>query len=113
VHGYTRAVFSGLTTLALAQLLAEIIVDHGQLSGLYHVGAEPIDKYRLLTLVRGAYGKEIEIRQDSSVAIDRSLDSTRFRRVIGWTPPSWPEMITEMAGDPTPYPSLERRTVAY
>jgi dTDP-4-dehydrorhamnose reductase len=113
VKGFSRAVFSGLTTLELARVLAAIILEHQELSGIYHVSAEPIDKFRLLTLIREVYGREIEIREDAGVVIDRSLDSTRFRRATGWTPPSWPVMIAEMMSDPTAYPSLEQLPIAY
>ena len=35
--------------------------------------------------------------------MDRSLDSSRFRALTGFVPPSWPDMIGEMASDATPY----------
>ncbi|HCA57049.1 MAG TPA: NAD(P)-dependent oxidoreductase, partial [Blastocatellia bacterium] len=35
--------------------------------------------------------------------IDRSLDSSLFRSLTGFKPLSWPEMVTLMANDATPY----------
>jgi dTDP-4-dehydrorhamnose reductase len=96
VRGFTRAVFTGPTTPVLARLIADIVEDHQDLEGTWHVGAEPIAKYDLLRLVRDAVGLEIEIQPDDTVAIDRSLDSTRLRSATGWNPPSWPEMIAEL-----------------
>lgn len=110
VRGFRRAVFSGLTTQALARELAGVIEDHADLCGVWHVGGDRIDKHELLTLARDALGLDAEIDPDETVVIDRSLDSTRFRQVTGRTPPSWPEMIEELALDATPYPSSEAIT---
>jgi dTDP-4-dehydrorhamnose reductase len=97
VRGFSRAVFSGPTTPVLSRALAEVIEGHHNLEGLYHLGAEPIDKYRLLCLLRDAFALEIEIQRDDGVEVDRSLDSRRFRAATGWEPPSWEEMVAELA----------------
>lgn len=96
VRGYTHAIFSGLTTNELAALLLHLIVHQPVLNGLYHVSAEAVDKYNLLALIKEVYGLDITIEPFEDVHIDRSLDSTRFRRATGYTPPSWPEMIRNM-----------------
>ena len=99
VRGYTQAVFSGFPTVVFANILADIIAFHPKLAGLYHVSAEPIDKYSLLCLLREAYNIPIEVEPFSQIRIDRSLDSRRFRSATGFTPLSWPEMIATMAAD--------------
>jgi dTDP-4-dehydrorhamnose reductase len=106
VRGFSRAVFSGLTTAALARLIGELIERQPDLDGLWHVSAEPIDKLTLLRELRDALGVEIEIEPDDALAIDRSLDSSRFRAATGWSPPSWAAMLAELAADPTPYDKL-------
>jgi dTDP-4-dehydrorhamnose reductase len=103
VRGYTRAIYSGFTTLALAQIIADVLERHPGLSGVYHVSSEPINKYDLLCLLRDAFGLHIEIEPYPDVQIDRSLDSRRFRAATGFVSPAWPEMIHAMAADPTPY----------
>lgn len=108
VRGFKRAVFSGFTTAALAALIADIIADHCDLEGLYHVAAEPITKFDLLSLVKEVYGLEIEIDPDEAFACDRSLDGARFRSATAFVPPTWPEMIAAMRQDPTPYEDLRR-----
>jgi dTDP-4-dehydrorhamnose reductase len=45
----------------------------------------------------------VEIAEDNSFVIDRSLDSTSFRAATGYVAPDWNEMIERMALDPTPY----------
>lgn len=99
VDGYTRAIFSGLTTNRLSTLILDLIEEHPELSGIYQVAAEPIDKYALLNLLNEAYDARVEIRCDNSVVIDRSLDGSRFRAATSFTAPPWPEMIAAMRGN--------------
>lgn len=96
INGYTHAIFSGLPTVEIARLICDYILPNPQLSGIYHVAADPIDKFSLLTLVASTYGKIIEIIPNNQVVIDRSLDSSRFRAATGYNPPAWPELIKAM-----------------
>lgn len=96
VSGYKRAVFSGLPTVEIARIIRDYVLPNPSLTGVYHVSAEPIDKYELLSLVAKVYGKEIEIIQDDDFIIDRSLDSSRFRTATGFMPSSWPDLIRSM-----------------
>jgi len=96
VKGYAKAIFSGLTTVELARVMYERVLPNAALTGVYHVSVAPIDKCSLLRLVAEVYGKTIEIRPDSAVVIDRSLDSSRFRSATGYVPPAWPALIAEM-----------------
>lgn len=94
--GHRKAIFSGFPTVVLAEIIRDVIIPRDDLAGVFHVAAEPISKYDLLKLVAETYGKEIEIIPDDSVVIDRSLDSSRFNKIAGFVPPSWPAMIAKM-----------------
>lgn len=96
VKGFSRAVFSGLTTVELGRVIRDVVLPHPHLRGLYHVSAQAISKFDLLTLVAEVYGKPIEIIPDDRLVIDRSLDSTRFKQATGYRPPQWREMIIEL-----------------
>lgn len=96
VRGFTKAIFSGLPTVELARVMKDFVMPHPELNGLYHVAAEPIDKFSLLTQVAAQYGKQIEIRPDDALVIDRSLDGSRFREATGYVAPAWPELIRRM-----------------
>lgn len=96
VSGYTKAVFSGLSTVELARIMRDQVLPHPELRGLYHVSAAPISKHDLLRLLAEAWGKITRIIPDDKLRIDRSLDSSRFRAATGYTPPAWPEMVAEM-----------------
>jgi dTDP-4-dehydrorhamnose reductase len=96
VKGYKRAIFSGLPTVEIARLIRDYVIPHPELYGVYHVSAEPINKFDLLTLVAQTYGKTIDISVDDQLVIDRSLDSTRFRQATGFAPTPWPDLIRSM-----------------
>lgn len=96
VKGFTKAIFSGLPTVELARVMKDFVIPHPQLNGLYHVAAAPIDKFELLNQVAAQYGKQIEIRPDDALVIDRSLDGSRFQQATGYVAPAWPELIRRM-----------------
>jgi len=95
-NGYTKAIFSGLPTVVLAQIVRDVVIPHGALSGLYHVAAKPISKYDLLKLVATVYGKTIDIVPSDQMVIDRSLDAGRFREATGYVVPEWSDLIATM-----------------
>jgi len=96
VRGFRRAIFSGLPTVELARVIRDHVLAQPELHGVYHVSAEPINKFDLLTLIAKAYGKTIAITADDKLAIDRSLDSSRFRQATGYQPQPWPELVRRM-----------------
>jgi dTDP-4-dehydrorhamnose reductase len=108
VKGYRRALYAGLTTNRMSHLVGDLIEHHPDLTGLFHVAGPWISKYDLLIQVRDAFGLSIEIDPDDEVAIDRTLDGSRFEAATGFCPPTWREMVTELANDPTPYESWRR-----
>lgn len=94
--GYRKALFSGLSTNELARVIAERVLPNERLSGVYHLSSKPITKYDLIRLVAERYGKKIDIEPCDELVLDRSLDSSKFRRETGYAPPSWLEMIEGM-----------------
>ena len=103
VQGYTNAIFSGFPTLHLARIIAGIITKHLDLHGIYHVSSEPISKFDVLTLINNAFGLNIEIEEFPDYRVNRSLDSTLFRKETGFTPLPWKKMVEELAEDAAPY----------
>jgi dTDP-4-dehydrorhamnose reductase len=96
ISGFKRAFFSGLPTVELATVIKSYVMPNPDLRGVFHVSAESISKYDLLTLVAKTYGKSIQINPNESFVIDRSLDSTRFRKATGYQAPHWPELVQRM-----------------
>jgi dTDP-4-dehydrorhamnose reductase len=99
VRGFTRAVFSGLTTGELARVILRHVLPDRALNGVLHVAAAPVSKHDLLLLLREAYGRDTEILPDAGPAIDRSLDGSLFRAATGYVAPPWPEMIRAMRAE--------------
>ncbi len=101
IKGFRRAIYSGLSTTAMARLLAQVIQrshEPDRLEGLVQVASEPIDKYTLLVRLRDALGwTEMTIEPDESFVCDRSLVSSPLPE--GWklNAPPWDEMIEELA----------------
>jgi dTDP-4-dehydrorhamnose reductase len=106
ILGYKNAIFSGFTTNAIAEIIAQMITKHSDLEGVWHVAAEPISKYELLSLVKERYSLNIQIEPDETFLCDRSLNADRFKQATGFVPPPWPDMINQMYHDPTPYSKL-------
>lgn len=95
-RGYRKAIFSGLPTVVLAQIIRDVVMKHSDLSGVYHVAAKPISKYDLLKLVADVYGKSIEVTPDDCLVIDRSLNAERFNQATGYVAPEWIDLIKTM-----------------
>lgn len=94
IHGYTGAIWNGVTTLTLAKAIEKATTD--DLTGLYHLAnATSINKYDLLQLFNG-YLKDnkITILPSSTVQIDKTLLNSR--QDFSFSVPSYEEMIMEM-----------------
>jgi dTDP-4-dehydrorhamnose reductase len=103
VYGYKRALFSGLTTNRLADIVSDLIEKHPNLCGLYHISSQTISKFDLLCLIREAYKLDIEILPDEDFFCDRSLSGLKFEAATGYVRPTWPELLAQLADDETPY----------
>jgi dTDP-4-dehydrorhamnose reductase len=106
VSGYKNAIFSGLTTLALSEIIAQIIVEYPALDGVYQIASEPISKFDLLCLVKKIYDLTITIEPDETIINNRSLNPGKFKKETNIKIPSWEYMIEQMYRDTTPYPKI-------
>jgi dTDP-4-dehydrorhamnose reductase len=102
-RGFSQAIFSGLTALTFADIVADVMQKHPDLNGLYHVSGNPISKYNLLKLINEVYDLGVAIENDPEFVCDRSLDSTRFQQATGCRPLEWRLMILQMKEDTVPY----------
>lgn len=103
VRGYRRVIYSGVTTNHLADLVTAIIQDYSELSGLFQVVSAPISKYDLLCLLRDGYSADIVIEPDDQEVSDRSMRGDKLQGAIGYMAPPWPDLVQQLAADPTPY----------
>ncbi len=110
VKGFSRAVFSGFTSLEMARIMARVV--EAPIRGLHHVAAAPIDKFDLLCRVRDAAKLDVDIRRDEAFTCDRSLVMDGFAKATGYAAPPWDAMIREMCADPTPYDDIQSEAKA-
>lgn len=95
VAGFTNAHFSGFTTRELARVIGRVLRDHAELCGLYHVAADPIDKYDLLLRLRDVLSVSCDVVPRAEPVINRALDAGRFERATGYRAPPWDDMLAE------------------
>jgi dTDP-4-dehydrorhamnose reductase len=96
VKGFRRAIFSGLPTVELANLICSVVLPRHHLHGLFHVASSPISKFDLLGLISAAYGKTNQIIPDDELIVDRSLCGQRFAEASGYVSPPWPDLVRKM-----------------
>ena len=97
IKGFRRAIFTGFTTMETSRIVERLLVDNPTVAGLYHVSSAPISKYDLLRKINEALGLDIQIAPDEDFHCDRSLDSSQFRKAFAYVPPTWDEMVAELA----------------
>jgi len=103
VRGFTRVIWSGVTTNRLARIVGDLVADRPGLAGLYQVASRPVSKHDLLCMIRDAFRVDVTIVPDDREASDRSLSGEKFLGATGWRAPDWPDLAEELARDPTPY----------
>lgn len=99
ISGFSKAIFSGLPTVTIASVLEKIITNHKNLKGIYHLSADPINKYDLLHLVKRIYSLDIKIKIDQIFLINRSLNSSKFYKDTKIVIPAWEDLIKQMHKD--------------
>lgn len=95
VQGYRRAVFNGLPTLEVARVLLEQVLP-SKLTGLFHLGCDPINKFDLLRTIADCYGKVIDIRPSDDLNVNKSLNYARLSDASGYKARAWPQLIETM-----------------
>ncbi len=109
VKGFRRAIYTGLTTRAMSEIVARLIADFPDLDGLWQIASEPISKYDLLVRVRDAMGLDIRIEPEEDFFCDRSLNGAKFAARTGLRVPSWDEMIRGLVEEAPLYDEWRQR----
>jgi dTDP-4-dehydrorhamnose reductase len=103
IQGYTKVIYSGVTTNYLAGLVARLLKEKPKLSGLYQVVSHPISKHDLLCQLRDAFKLDITIIPIECERSDRSMCGNKFIEATGMVTPDWPTLIDQLSSDVTPY----------
>ena len=93
INGYSNAYWSGVTTLELAKAIDKFVEQ--DISGLFQLCPdEKISKYDLLKCFSNVWNKTININEDSSYHVDKSLISTRDD--FDYKVPKYLDMLNEL-----------------
>ena len=103
IKGYKNVIYSGVTTNQISEVVKMVIEKFPTLSGLYQVVADPISKYDLLALAQDAFGVGIKMVPETETISDRSMKGDKLKEATGYVSPPWPELMANLANDPTPY----------
>jgi dTDP-4-dehydrorhamnose reductase len=100
IRGFTKAIYTGLTTAEMSHVIERVLVEHPHLSGVWQVASEPISKYDLLVRFSEVLGRDdVSIVPDDTVRIDRSLLPVAFEKATGYSAPGWNEMLKELGAE--------------
>ncbi len=95
VQGYSKAIFTGPTTLEIGKIIYNFVLNDKVKYGLYHVGSKKISKYELLQIFKKIYKKKISIKKENNFKINRSLNCTKFKNLTNYISPNWIDLIKE------------------
>jgi len=99
VRGFSNVVWSGVTTLALSEIVGSLIALHPRSEGLFHVASEPVSKHDLLGRINRALDLGIGVVPTPEPAEDRSLLATKFHSRFGFAIPGMDDMIASLCED--------------
>ena len=99
INGFSRVMYSGVTTVYMAKLVADLIDNHKNLSGIYNVASKPISKFELLHLINDNFDLGLIINDNKTVISNKTLNASKIEKEIGLQPPSWDELIFELKKD--------------
>jgi dTDP-4-dehydrorhamnose reductase len=95
VNGFSRALWSGVTTLQLAEFLRHMIASHVDLTGIIHYSTMPgISKFEIIRMLSIEFEKGIIVTPVPEPIVDKRLMNTRsdFRS----NPPDYHEQFGAM-----------------
>jgi dTDP-4-dehydrorhamnose reductase len=99
IQGFNKAIYSGITTIAMAKYVLQIIDQHPNLVGLYNVSTSEISKFSLLQLLNTHFNTNVDIIPDPSYSSNKTLDSTLFYKKTGFKKHNWDELVIELKND--------------
>jgi len=109
INGFSRVMYSGVTTIYMASFLADLIENHKNLNGIYNIASKPISKFELLHLINENFNLGLFINKDQSIISNKTLDPSKIDNELGIKSPSWNELIIELKKDYMHFIDLYKR----
>ncbi len=99
IRGFTNVIYSGITTVKMAEFVLNILKFHPTLYGLYNVATDPISKFNLLNIINHSYGVGALIKSDDTYISNKALVTSNFYNVTGFKMPCWEDLIDGLKAD--------------
>ena len=106
VDGYSKVLYSGITTVRMGKILSKILNDRIHLSGIYNISSIPISKFQLLSKLSNAFDLNVDISENQNIKSNKVLISKKFTEITGIKPPDWDDLISEFKFDCDKFKSL-------
>lgn len=92
IEGYTKSIWSGITTIELSKSIIYCI--ENSIFGLLHISKPAISKYELINLIIQEFNLNLDLKKVNGKISDKSLISSR--NDFNYNIPSYKEMISDM-----------------
>lgn len=99
IKGFSKVIYSGITTVKMAEIVLRIINYYPNLTGIYNISSKPISKFDLLKLCNEHFGINAIIEMDNSYSSNKNLISDKFFNEIGIEQPNWVGLIRQLKDD--------------
>ena len=106
IRGFTEVIYSGITTVKMAEIVLRIINYYPNLTGIYNISSKPISKFDLLKLCNESFDIMARIEKDNTYASNKNLISSNFFNEIGLSQPNWIDLIEQLKEDCLLYNNL-------
>ena len=99
IKGFSKVIYSGITTTKMAEIVLKLIDQYQNLSGVYNISSKPISKFELLKLWNNLFDINANIEIDKSYTSNKNLISDNFYRTISMEQPDWVELSSQLNND--------------
>ena len=99
IKGFSKVIYSGITTTKMAEIVLKLIDQYQNLSGVYNISSKPISKFELLKLWNDLFDINANIEIDKSYTSNKNLISDNFYRTISMEQPDWVELSSQLNND--------------
>jgi len=99
IKGFSEVVYSGITTVKMAEIILIILKKFPKLSGLYNISSKPISKFDLLNLCNIYFDVNAIIIADNSYISNKNLISENIFKQLKIEQPNWVTLIKKLVDD--------------
>jgi dTDP-4-dehydrorhamnose reductase len=99
IKGFSKVIYSGITTTKMAEIVIKLIDQYPSLSGIYNISSKPISKFELLKLWNDYFDINANIEIDNIYTSNKNLISDNFYNIIRMEQPDWVELSSQLKID--------------